>query len=166
VISIRQYDPTDYEDCRHRLWVQLTQHHREIYDSPEIGGDDPGSDFDNHLALVGPERIWVAEIDGRVVGLTGLIVTDESSEIEPIIVDPEHRRRGVASALIDHLKEVVRVELLPELTIRPVARNALVLNFLSKHGFNTLGFVELMIRPEGSTRWPDGAQVSGLRFKV
>jgi GNAT superfamily N-acetyltransferase len=166
VISIRQYEPADYEACRHRLWVQLAQHHRDIYDAPHIGGDDPGADFDKHLTLVGPERIWVAEIDGQVVGLTGLIVTDESSEIEPIIVDPKYRRRGVASALIDHLKEVVRVQELPELMVRPVARNALILDFLSKHGFNTLGLVELIIRPEGSARWVEGAEVSGVRFKV
>jgi N-acetylglutamate synthase-like GNAT family acetyltransferase len=166
VLSIRHYEPADYEVSRHRLWVHLTQHHRDIYDDPHIGGDDPGADFDKHLASVGPERIWVAEIDGRVVGLTGLIVTEESSEIEPIIVDPEYRRRGVASALIDHLKEVVRGEQLPELMVRPVARNALVLGFLSKHGFNTLGLVELIIRPEDSDRWVEGAEVSGVRFKV
>ena len=156
----------DYEACRHRLWVHLTQHHRDIYDAPHIGGDDPGADFDDHLALVGPERLWVAEIDGQVVGLTGLIVTESSSEFEPIIVDPEHRRRGVAGALIDHLKEVVQREKLPELSVRPVARNALVLDFLAKRGFNTLGRVELIVRPEGTERWVDGAELSGVRFKV
>ncbi len=166
VISIRRYEPADYDACRHRLWVYLTQHHRDIYDDQHIGGDDPGADFDEHLELVGPQRIWVAEMDDQVVGLTGLIVTEESSEIEPIIVDPDFRRRGVASALIDHLKEVVKSEGLPELTVRPVARNALILDFLSKRGFNTLGLVELIIRPEDSPRWVEGAEVSGVRFRV
>ena len=79
-------------------------------------------------------------------------MTESSSEFEPIIVDPEHRRRGVAGALIDHLKEVVQREKLPELSVRPVARNALVLDFLAKRGFNTLGHVGLIVRPEGTER--------------
>lgn len=166
MISIRPYQSTDYKACRHRLWVHLTQHHRDIYEAPDIGGDDPGSDFDKHLALVGPTRLWVAEIDGQVVGLTGLIVTEESSEIEPIIVDPRYRRRGVASAMIDHLKHVVQELGLPELVVRPVARNALVLAFLARRGFNTLGYVELIMRPDDSDRWSDGAEVSGVRFNV
>lgn len=166
VISIRHYQPADYDACRHRLWVHLTQHHRVIYDAPYIGGDDPGADFDDHLALVGPQRLWVAVIEGQIVGLTGLIVTDESAEVEPIIVDPDFRRRGVASALIDHIKEVADTEGLPELKVRPVARNAMILDFLSKRGFNTLGHVELIVRPDDSRKWVEGAEVSGVRFRV
>jgi hypothetical protein len=30
-----------------------------------IGGDDPGLCFDEHLARVGPERLWVAERGGQ-----------------------------------------------------------------------------------------------------
>lgn len=166
MVFIRQYEPADYAVCRDRLWACLTQHHREIYDAPYIGGDDPGADFDRHLELVGPERLWVAQIDDRVVGLTGLIVTEQSSEIEPIVVDPDHRRRGVASALLEHLERVVELERLPALSVRPVARNTMILDFLSKRGFNTLGHVELIIRPEDSPRWREGAEVSGVRFRV
>jgi len=166
VISVRNYKPIDYDACRHRLWVQLTQHHRDIYDAPYIGGDDPGADFDDHLKLVGPERLWVAVVDSQAVGLIGLIVTDASAEIEPIIVDPDFRRRGVASSLIDHVKDVAVMDELPELTVRPVARNAMILDFLSKRGFNTLGHVELIARPEVSPKWIDGARVSGVQFRV
>jgi hypothetical protein len=40
--------------------VKLTGHHRQIYDDPSIGRDDPGTGFDAYLAT--PERIasWVA----------------------------------------------------------------------------------------------------------
>jgi hypothetical protein len=40
--------------------VELTDHHRSIYDDPSTGRDDPGTGFDDHLAT--PERIqsWVA----------------------------------------------------------------------------------------------------------
>ena len=70
--TVRGYEPRDLEACR-GLWVELTQWHRDIFDAPEIGGDDPGRAFDEHLAKVGAENIWVAEVDGQVVGLAGLI---------------------------------------------------------------------------------------------
>jgi hypothetical protein len=64
-VAIRPYRPTDLEACR-ALWVELVQRHREIYQDPSIGGDDPGLYFDRHLAQVGAERIWVAECAGAV----------------------------------------------------------------------------------------------------
>lgn len=149
------------------MWVQLTQRHRDIYNAPEIGGDDPGSDFDEHLALVGPDRLWVAEIDGDVVGLTGLIIIDEASQIEPIIVDGTCRGQGVGSALVGPMKQVAAESDLPELTVRSVGRNTRMLEFLSKQGFNAIGYVELISRENtGRTKWVDDAKVSGVRFLV
>ena len=49
-ITIRLYKPGDLETCR-ELWVELTEWHRQIYDSPGIGGADPGKQFDEHLPL-------------------------------------------------------------------------------------------------------------------
>ena len=70
-VGVRGYASADYSACR-MLWVELTEHHRRIYEDPSIGGDDPGSAFDDYLAV--PERVasWVADLDGWVVGLTGL----------------------------------------------------------------------------------------------
>ncbi len=39
---IRRYASRDLDRCR-ELWVELTQHHRDIYGDPSIGGVDPGS---------------------------------------------------------------------------------------------------------------------------
>src|SRR5688572_16327169 len=54
VATVRGYEPRDLEACR-GLWVELTQRHRDIFDAPEIGGDDSGSAFDEHLAKVSAE---------------------------------------------------------------------------------------------------------------
>ena len=51
-VEIRPYGPSDLEACRD-LYTQLVEHHREIYDDPSIGGDDPGAGFDDDLALPG-----------------------------------------------------------------------------------------------------------------
>jgi GNAT superfamily N-acetyltransferase len=164
---IRQYEPSDYDVCRHRLWVQLAQRHRDIYNAPEIGGDDPGAGFDKHLALVGPDQLWVAELDTEVVGLIGLILTEDSSEIEPVIVDDRCRGHGVGSALVEHVKQVAIERDLPVLMVRPVGRSSRMLEFMSKHGFDTIGNVEPILRgTAGPTRWIDDAEVSGVRFNV
>ena len=80
-IRIRPYTSPDLDQCR-KLWFELTQHHRNIYNDSSIGGDDPGLHFDEHLGRVGPENLWVAECDGEVVGLVGLIVEDQEAEVE------------------------------------------------------------------------------------
>lgn len=171
--SIRHYESSDHDVCRNRLWLQLTERHREIYDAPDIGGVDPGEHFDKHLARVGADRLWVAVVNGNVAGLTGLIIGDDEtdiepvSEIEPLVVDEKYRGQGIGSALIDHLKEYVVTHDLPELVVKPVARNKHMLAFMSKQGFDTMGTVELIIRDEASpTNWAYGAEVSGVRFKI
>jgi N-acetylglutamate synthase-like GNAT family acetyltransferase len=42
---------------------------------------------------------WVADLDGRVVGLTGLFDRGTSGEVEPVVVTERLRSRGVADAI-------------------------------------------------------------------
>src|SRR6266852_8310792 len=85
---IRPYEDRDRKACR-ALWRELTQVHRDLYDTQAIGGDgDPGDFFDEHLERVGPERVWVAEEAGAVVGFAVLIVDGNAGELEPIVVAP------------------------------------------------------------------------------
>ena len=87
--TIRHYTDSHLDACR-SLWVELTEWHRQIYDSPTIGGSDPGRHFDEHLERVEAELLWVAEIDGKVVGLTGLLVRDGEAEKESAWIPGEH----------------------------------------------------------------------------
>ncbi|MGH2684490.1 MAG: GNAT family N-acetyltransferase, partial [Actinomycetota bacterium] len=90
---VREYEPADLTACR-RLWVELTEHHRRLFDDPTIGGDEPGAYFDTYLA--DPTRVasWVAVVDGHVVGLTGLLDHGGHGEVEPIVVSEARRARG------------------------------------------------------------------------
>lgn len=83
-ISIRTYHPGDLEACR-VLWEALTQHHRDLYQDPSLGSDNPGFYFDRHLARVGSDHIWVAVYDGKVIGLVGLILGEQEAEVEPFM---------------------------------------------------------------------------------
>jgi hypothetical protein len=94
LVDVREFRPADIDACR-RLYAQLVEHHREIYGDVTIGGDDPGSGFDEHLAT--PQRVttWVATDGDDIVAMTGLLWEGGESTIEPVVVDRSCRRTGV-----------------------------------------------------------------------
>jgi GNAT superfamily N-acetyltransferase len=162
---IRPYVPSDLVTCR-ALWVELTQRHREIYDDPSIGGDDPGLYFDEHLDRVGPERLWVAERAGEVIGLAGLIVDGQEGEVEPLVVAPAHRGGGVGRALLEHMVEEAKKLGVRYLSVKPVARNLEAISFYYNFGFQTLGEIEMFMdlgTPAPGT-WKPGPELFGNSF--
>jgi N-acetylglutamate synthase-like GNAT family acetyltransferase len=165
-VTIRQYIPSDLDRCR-ALWTELTQHHRNIYDDPTIGGDTPGLYFDEHLARVGPEHVWVAEHDGQVVGCVGLIVDDQEAEMEPVVVAAAHRGRGIGRALVNRVIEAAKKLEVRYLSVKPVARNLEAISFFYDSGFRTLGHVQLFMELQPSTRgtWKSEFELFGRTFK-
>jgi GNAT superfamily N-acetyltransferase len=165
-VVIRKYDPSDLEQCR-ALWVELTQRHRELYHDPTIGGDNPGLYFDKHLGRVGPEHIWVAEHDGEVVGLVGLIMGDREAEVEPIVVATTHRGKEIGRALLNHALEEARKLGVRYLSVRPVARNVEAISFCYDFGFRTLGGIEMFMELEAQApgTWKPGPKLFGHSFQ-
>lgn len=151
--TVRRYTPSDLRACR-SLWAELTQVHRDLYDDPTFGGGDPGLAFDEHLAHVGADRIWVAEADGAVVGLAGLLVGREHAELEPIVVAEASRRRGVGRALAEAVIGAARELAVDQVEVRPVGRNAEAIRFFHALGFDVLGRVDLRLDLEQRPRRP------------
>jgi len=166
-LIIRPYSPADLESCR-MLWVELTQRHREIYEDPTIGGDDPGRYFDQHLAQVGAERIWVAECAGQVVGLFGLIVQEEQeqAEVEPVVVGSAYRGQGIGRELLQRAIAEAAALGVRFLSIKAVARNVEVIRFYYQVGFRTLGEIEMFmeLRPAEFSSWKPGPEIFGCAF--
>jgi GNAT superfamily N-acetyltransferase len=162
--TVRGYEPPDLEACR-GLWVELTQWHRDIYESPEIGGDDPGRAFDEHLAKVGAESIWVAEVDGRVVGLAGLIAED--FELEPVVVSGRHRGEGIGRLLAETVVSAARDRGARTVQVRPVARNVQAVRFFHELGFDILGHVDLQLDIAERERdpWIPGERLADRDFR-
>ena len=164
---IRHYTLEDLESCR-VLWVELTEWHRLIYQSPAIGGSNPGRKFDEHLNRVGPENIWVAEVEGHVIGLAGLIPGEGEAELEPIIVSKSYRGSGIGRQLVETVIETVRSNNVHQLIVRPVGRNEQAIRFFHELGFNVLGHIELF-KDLGSLErqvWQHGEQIAGKNFRV
>jgi len=166
-VTIRGYRAGDLTACR-ELWVELTQHHRDIYDSPTIGGAEPGLQFDEHLSKVGPDNLWVADLDGTVIGLTGVIPDRTTAELEPLVVRAQQRGRGVGRALASAAIEATRARGSKQLKVRPVARNADAIRAFHALGFTVLGHVECFMdfgAPEAQS-WKSGERLADRDFKL
>ena len=164
---VRNFERSDRDACR-RLWVELTEWHRKIYDSPTIGGDDPGRKFDEHLERVGPHNLWLAETDAGPIGMIGAVRGETECELEPIIVTPAWRGRGVGSALAQIVVESARRRGDRYVLTRPVARNHDALRFFHALGFDALSQIELVadLRPREQQQWRPGPWLAGRAFRL
>jgi ribosomal protein S18 acetylase RimI-like enzyme len=89
-------------------------------------------------------RTYVAEDDGKVVGFASWAETDGTKELEDLFVDPGYFRRGIATALVRRVADVLRgrgVERL-EVTANPDA-----LGFYRAVGFTDCGLAETAFGP-------------------
>jgi GNAT superfamily N-acetyltransferase len=164
-VIVRDYAERDY--CAGRsLWAELMEYHRGIYGNPSFGGDDPGAGFDDYLAIPQRTGSWVAESQGRVVGLTGLLDRGASGEVEPVVVAEAARGQGIGRMLISRVVQEARARGHDYLAIRPVARNVAAIRRFHAAGFQALGghvdlTMDLAPRPHG---WLPGASLHGLDF--
>jgi len=165
-VTIRKYRNDDLAACR-KLWVELTQHHRDIYQTQDIGGSEPGKAFDKYLRnerLHGP---WVAEHQGVVVGMTGLLVGGSEAEVEPVVVSAGFRSKGVGKKLVRHAVAEARGLGVRFLSIKPVARNIEAFSFFTGQGFNNVGHIELFQELDGSGKrqWVSGMKIHTIDLK-
>lgn len=170
-VVIRPYQADDLEACRD-LWVELTQHHRDIYDDQTIGGDDPGLAFDEHARLSNLAGLWVAERDGALVGMCGLLVhggeaqvEPDEGQVEPIVVTSTLRSAGIGRRLLEHVIAEARGRGLRSLSIRPVARNVEAIQLFHQTGFRVLGHLDMfMDLTETGREWKSGISMHERTF--
>jgi GNAT superfamily N-acetyltransferase len=119
-------------------------------------------DRDNLLAhpeylILGPEglaegRMYVAEEDGSVVGFAtwaGAAQPGGTIELEDLFVDPDWRRRGIATALVGHIADVLRARGVRHLE---VTANPHADGFYSSAGFTDCGVAETVFGPSPRKR--------------
>ena len=164
-ITVREYNPADYDDCCN-LWGELAQHHADIYDDPSLADNAPRKYFDEYLRRPDICGIWVAELDGTVVGFAGLldIMGEEGvAEIEPIVISAGVRGRGIGSELIGLLNKKAIEKKFRILAIRPVLRNKEAFLLYVRLGFDHIGSIELFqdLSSKKEKKWLKGINVHG-----
>jgi N-acetylglutamate synthase-like GNAT family acetyltransferase len=161
-VSIRPYEAKDLEPCR-ALWAELVQHHRELYNDATLGGDNPGLEFDRHIARDDLAAFWVADQEGEVAGMTGLLFWGREAEIEPVVVARNVRGTGIGKLLIARALDEARSRGARFLSLRPVVRNRDALRLFMRQGFTKAGQVELSMDLGGEPPydWRRGIELHG-----
>jgi GNAT superfamily N-acetyltransferase len=98
----------------------------------------PEEELDGELAA-GVE-FWGCEIDGELVGVMGIQQVREVDLIRHAYVAPEHQRKGIGGALLDHIAQSATRRML----VGTWAAAEWAIAFYRRHGF------ELLPREEGA----------------
>jgi GNAT superfamily N-acetyltransferase len=119
-------------------------------------------DRDNLLAhpeylILGPEglaegRMYVAEEDGSVIGFATWAWAAQAGgtiELEDLFVDPDWRRRGIATALVGHIVDVLRAR---GVRCLEVTANSHAEGFYSAAGFIDCGVAQTVFGPSPRKR--------------
>ena len=111
-------------------------------------------DRDNLLAhpeylILGPDglaegRTYVAEEDGSIVGFATWAEAADVIELEDLFVDPGWMRRGIATALVEYIADVLRARGVQRLE---VTANPHALGFYLAAGFRDCGVSETVFGP-------------------
>lgn len=165
-VVIRDYASSDFDACR-ELWAELALHHRDIYEDTTIGGDDPGAEFERYLHNTRRCGPWVAELQGAVVGLTGLLVEGGWVELEPVIVASRHRGQGIGTLLVERAVQEAGLSGVGSIRVRPVARNADAIRFFARRGFDTVGHLDLLcdIGGRSERKWKSDLVIHGCNLR-
>jgi DeoR/GlpR family transcriptional regulator of sugar metabolism/GNAT superfamily N-acetyltransferase len=108
--------------------IQVTAAHD--YSPPQIEAWTAGIELDSWARRRAEAGTWVAVLGGVVVGFTDI---DRSGYIDMMFVDPSAGRRGVARALLRHVRSIATADGTEELTVN-ASRTARP--FFEREGFS------------------------------
>jgi ribosomal protein S18 acetylase RimI-like enzyme len=95
---------------------------------------DPATSIRNKLAE-GRDLLFVADVDGIVVGTAMGGYDGHRGWIYSVAVAPEHRRRGIGSALIRQLESALIRRGCPKVNLQVLTTNRQVIAFYEQLGF-------------------------------
>lgn len=116
---------------------------KALYTDGLLGGkladNDTGFDIDDvalaYMSTPG-SHFWVAEADGAIVGMIGVQQLDAGvGEIRRLRVDPDYRRRGIGSALLQKALEFCRDQGLLKVTLDTFIEREPALKLFEKFNF-------------------------------
>ena len=149
----RDMNENDVEECV-RLYRQMVDHHREIYQDDTI----PYADDTLRTKLKRTDQNYikiVAEENRRIVGLLTVEIKGRTCVLDEILVAKDKRGKGIGTVFADYAKKTGRERGCTELQVSFAARNVRALNFYHKMGLNCLGMIQLFmpLTEKGREQW-------------
>ena len=101
---------------------------------------DPWSEGIFRSALRDENALWLAaELDGTLAGYAGMQTVLDEGYIDNVAVDPEYRRQGAASALMEAMLREAKERKLRFLSLEVRAGNEGAIALYAAHGFQSVG---------------------------
>ena len=115
-------------------------HVAQVAELEKICFSDPWSENSVASELKNPLSCWlVAEEDGKVAGYVGSQTVMDESDMMNVAVHPDHRRKGIAEALVVELVEALKKRESHCLTLEVRASNEPAKALYEKLGFTQVG---------------------------
>jgi len=113
---------------------------RGIAELEKVCFSDPWSENSIASELVNPLSLWLVAVDcGSVVGYIGSQSVLDAADVMNLAVSPEHRRKGVAQALLQELTHCLRRNNVIALLLEVRASNLPAITLYQKLGFMQVG---------------------------
>ncbi len=120
-------------DAREELLPQIQQIEQQSFSVP-------WTDAMLRMQLQPDSHVFLtAETDGAVVGYVGMLYVLDEGYISNVAVRPDHRRRGIAEALLAALEARGRALMLSFLTLEVREGNAAAIALYEKRGYRIAG---------------------------
>lgn len=120
-------------DAREELLPQIQQIEQQSFSVP-------WTDAMLRMQLQPDSHVFLtAETDGAVVGYAGMLYVLDEGYISNVAVRPDHRRRGIAEALLAALEARGRALMLSFLTLEVREGNAAAIALYEKRGYRIAG---------------------------
>jgi ribosomal protein S18 acetylase RimI-like enzyme len=153
-VTIRRLVPADAPAYREFRLRGLREHPEAFTSSFEEDVVKPVAATEARLAADGDTAMWGAFADGELAGGIGLVrearlKNRHKADIVAIYVLPEHARRGIGRALLDHAIAHARETGIDQLTLTVTQGNAAARDLYLGAGFVTFGVEPRAIKVAG-----------------
>ncbi len=128
------------------LYGEFFAFHAELQPGYSRATKETGS-YPAHIITSENEDLIVAEADAAIVGFLHIledttppydsVVPHRFAECVDLFVAPEHRKRGIAAALLNTAKNWAKSRRLDYIELKVVAGNKNAIHFYSRQGFHT-----------------------------
>ena len=135
-VRLARLDERDaLEALQWRASLALDEHREELEANPDA--------IELPIAMIERNEVFVAELDGQVVGFSVLFIGEEEAELDGLFVEPGHWRTGIGTALVDVVTHQARKNGLALM----VVANPSAQEFYEKCGFVLEGEVQTRFGP-------------------
>ena len=133
-----------YQQLRHFYHRAAMDHHQ----SQGAAADDLAATRIDHLDEPRTE-VFFGRIDGRPVGVVGLVTSGQIGVINDVFTEIDSRRQGIAATLLDHALDHCQRALFDQVILE-VADGSEAIQFIDRFGFEpAISFVRLRLDNRG-----------------